>query len=1136
MATPNIYLFIISFLYGDDSGLAMVSAPDIATALNVLKNSGCHNGDPDGYTIIRHRNAGLYTQEGYELLHETYTNAEVAYDAISDRLDALELELDVVASDAAPMMNGVASPGTSEQYSRADHVHPSDTTKQDVIADLEEIIANAQKGATAYSKFEGGVKKADLSTGVKDSLAKADSAVQHNEISSFITKVVDDLVYYYTKDDTYTKEEVQTLIGSIQHFHFEIYPSLASITNPKDNVLYLIGPTGTGSDEYDEYVYSDGTFVKIGDTSIDLSGYATLEYVNAEFAKKVTSLTIHNIVSLTQAEFNSLSNKSDDTIYIITDATEVPDNVRGIYSVEQTVTSTESGGTNIVTITLTDGTEEEIQIKNGTEPLLTADESGNIYSDGVLLTDVIKNAHDTAEIDHVLATEDRGLAASDHTTAVADHGIAAGDHTTATSDHGTASSDHTTAASDHTIASTDHSTATSDHTAAAADHTLAGTDHQTAAADHTLAGTDHTTAASDHTLASTDHGTAVSDHTQAESDHTRAESDHQSIADKADVDGYYQQMTVGLAENLVDTKGTGTEQVFTRRTSCGDESIADDGTAVFKEVRGNTLVWNQLRKSIPDASKTIAQVSITYSNGVLTLNGTATSTASDNISSKNIIDLAQLNGRAGHKILFYTPGKTSSTYPRIYYGSGGYIGNGEAASIYTIPSGINATTAYLSIRVSNTVNYNNFKIEIKCIIDLTQMFGAGNEPESASEFLALFPNVSDIVNNGQIINNASTKYVTDGFNQWDEVWERGAIDGETGQNVDNSSEIRSTNYIPIFPSTGYYFQVPSGGYLVSFFYDINKNFIEAHNINQTTRNVLTSPANAYYLRIRTYNYGISYKNDININLSWSGYRNGEYEPHWKRELALNLTTITGKLNGEGSSVVVFPDGMKSAGAAYDYGIVENGNLTKLVKVIQDVDLGNWGWTYDSANTRFRTDYVIASAAAGTMNILCMKYTTSTYGLTSNTNYDKIIGVHSSKYIAIRDSSYSDDTTFETSLSGVHLYYERATPEVYVLDTPISMASKVADFGTESIEPSGVDANGVPNTAPFRAVIKYNDDFTRKIATMEKNFTSKETIDSLLTCLGTALNGTITKTWDATNNKWTFTFTESSESEVLLVTK
>ena len=39
----------------------------------------------------------------------------------------------VFASSSSPLMDGTAAAGTSDLFSRADHVHPSDTSKQDAI-------------------------------------------------------------------------------------------------------------------------------------------------------------------------------------------------------------------------------------------------------------------------------------------------------------------------------------------------------------------------------------------------------------------------------------------------------------------------------------------------------------------------------------------------------------------------------------------------------------------------------------------------------------------------------------------------------------------------------------------------------------------------------------------------------------------------------------------------------------------------------------------------------------------------------------------------------------------------------------------------------------------------------------------
>jgi len=105
-----------------------------------------------------------------------------------------------------------------------------------------------------------------------------------NNDAGYITKSVNDLVNYYLKADVYNKTEVANLIASIQQFHYEIYASTSAVTSPAGNVLYLIGPTGAGDDRYEEYVY-DSTkqepWVKIGDTSIDLSDYYTSQQTDA---------------------------------------------------------------------------------------------------------------------------------------------------------------------------------------------------------------------------------------------------------------------------------------------------------------------------------------------------------------------------------------------------------------------------------------------------------------------------------------------------------------------------------------------------------------------------------------------------------------------------------------------------------------------------------------------------------------------------------------------------------------------------------------------------------------------------------------------------------------------------------------
>lgn len=193
-------------------------------------------------------------------------------------------------------------------------------------------------------------------------------------IADFITNTVNDLVYYYSKSETYTKAEVQQLVGQITSF--EVVATLP-VSNIKTNVIYLLGPIGTGADKYEEYIYSNSTWVKIGETSIDLSNYITVNQLNTALGfytptqqlatvattgaysdlsgtptipddlNDLTDVTVSNpsngqvlkynstsqkwengtggggggnVVELTQQQYDALVTPDPDTTYIITDA------------------------------------------------------------------------------------------------------------------------------------------------------------------------------------------------------------------------------------------------------------------------------------------------------------------------------------------------------------------------------------------------------------------------------------------------------------------------------------------------------------------------------------------------------------------------------------------------------------------------------------------------------------------------------------------------------------------------------------------------------------------------------------------------------------------------------------------------
>lgn len=232
-------------------------------------------------------------------------------------LDA-EVQSSLEKADTAYQLPSGGVPYDELSQSVQDSLDKADTAYQKPHTGIPatDLTSSAQvslnKADTAYQKPANGIPSTDMTSAVQSSLAKADTAYQLPitgipasdiasgvipDVSNFITRNVNDLVNYYLKSETYTKTEVQGLIAAINQFHYEIYPSTSAVTNPQGNVLYLIGPTGTGDDKYEEYVYANNTWVKIGDTSIDLSGYVTTQALNAALANYTTTANLNTLLA-----------------------------------------------------------------------------------------------------------------------------------------------------------------------------------------------------------------------------------------------------------------------------------------------------------------------------------------------------------------------------------------------------------------------------------------------------------------------------------------------------------------------------------------------------------------------------------------------------------------------------------------------------------------------------------------------------------------------------------------------------------------------------------------------------------------------------------------------------------------------
>lgn len=481
------------------------------------------------------------------------------------------------------------------------------------------------------------------------------------------------------------------------------------------------------------------------------------------------------------------------------------------------------------------------------------------------------------------------------------------------------------------------------------------------------------------------------------------------LGKKAETDGVYSKMTVGRSVDLLGVEDV-EEGSFVFRPTDGYGSIKD-GVAAVKRVKGDSVVWNQLN------TEDNAEGIIDNSNNSA-------------YKYETLYNLPCYSSKiAGHIILAIATDKGSGV-DRVYF-TDNVQSNLLGGAIFT--ANTSANVGVVARVPANTIaNYNISLV----FTDLTKMYGAGNEPTTIDEYEARKPIVANeyAYNEGEVVNMKATGIKSVGFNAWDEEWELGAIDNNTGTITPSNSHIRSKNYIKVISGEAYHML----GKFVVIYYDENYNHVDWWSIGVSRE--LTIPNNVQYLKL--YASGTTYNHDICINLVHSGYRNGEYEPYV--EDVLDLPTLD-----------LFPNGMNKISKVYDEYDEE-----KSVQRIDSVDLWTLGWYYTADFGGYYSD-MLYTAPTDFLGI-CSVY--PFVGKYINVN-DKEMGVILGQSILIKDSAYTDVESFKAMLQEkqVKLYYELSEPIV----TPHKqrLVYKAWDFGTEQIIAEG-------NTTAITAGITY----------------------------------------------------------------
>lgn len=90
--------------------------------------------------------------------------------------------------------------------------------------------------------------------------------------------------------DLVSATQVKTLISEARHMKKEIVSTKPS--TGEENVIYLVGPKGSGNNIYEEWLYINGQWEKIGDTDtkVDLSGYVKTNDIKAITTEEINQV------------------------------------------------------------------------------------------------------------------------------------------------------------------------------------------------------------------------------------------------------------------------------------------------------------------------------------------------------------------------------------------------------------------------------------------------------------------------------------------------------------------------------------------------------------------------------------------------------------------------------------------------------------------------------------------------------------------------------------------------------------------------------------------------------------------------------------------------------------------------------
>lgn len=107
-----------------------------------------------------------------------------------------------------------------------------------------------------------------------------------------IAKALEDAKAYTNETKTALQSEIAQAVATAEHLKRAIVDALPDAADADANTIYMVAKTGgSGDQQYDEFMLINGAFEKIGDSTVDLTDYATKTEVATAKSEAVAEAT-----------------------------------------------------------------------------------------------------------------------------------------------------------------------------------------------------------------------------------------------------------------------------------------------------------------------------------------------------------------------------------------------------------------------------------------------------------------------------------------------------------------------------------------------------------------------------------------------------------------------------------------------------------------------------------------------------------------------------------------------------------------------------------------------------------------------------------------------------------------------------